>query len=102
MQRTILLLVIFLMTSLLPARAQDASAAKPTEGLSFKQLISGSAFPITLKMKQLDGEWRRITLSGASDSNQGGLSPWMLMAFGMAGGLPSSTPTYYTRGQMVM
>ncbi|HVF11147.1 MAG TPA: hypothetical protein VNA16_10110 [Abditibacteriaceae bacterium] len=63
-----------------------------TQTASLQALLSGQGFPLTLKLKDLNGEWRCVTISGQSDiSGPMGVSAAMLNEAG----------SYYTRGQTV-
>ena len=78
--------------------ATDASA-----GTTLKELLAGSAHPLTIKLRDMKPEqWRRFTLAGETDG--GGFSP-LLLIFGMMGGgaaaPPSAEAVYYTQAQTV-
>jgi len=105
--------------------------AAPVMGQSsdFQQLLSGKEFPLTLSLKELNGDWRRLSIGGA-DAAKGGMGDMMsqLMQMGMmsemgknkgkedpagamlglsllgglfGGGGESKEPVYYTKGQTV-
>lgn len=105
--------------------------AAPVMGQSseFQQLLSGKEFPLTLTLKELNGDWRRLSIGGA-DAAKGGMGDMMsqLMQMGMmsemgknkgkedpagamlgmsllgglfGGGGESKEPVYYTKGQTV-
>jgi hypothetical protein len=94
----------------------------------FQQVLSGKQWPQTLKLKELDGDWRHVTIS-AAEGAKGGLGdmmsqlmPLMMMGdknkgkddpaaamlglsfisalFGGGGG-EGPEPVYYTKGQAV-
>ena len=83
-----LLLVLFSLLALVrPAACQN-------QNTDFKQLLSGSGVPLTLTLKDMDGGWRRLSLStssGAADPTQAYLALYI-------GG---TTNTYYTKGDTV-
>ena len=69
----------------LPARSEDASLSL---------LLAGNRVPLTLKLKDLDATWRRLSIAGHSDSEA------MLMFYArLMGGAASLT--YYTKGETV-
>lgn len=57
-------------------------------------LLSGREFPLTLKLRDLDESWRRVTISGPTELGAPG---WRSGGPAWAGGCG----TYYTRGQTV-
>ncbi len=71
----------------LPVYAQNPSGSSA----DLQSLLSGKTFPLTRKMKDLNADWTRITLSGAGDTGF-----YAAMLGGMIGG-----NVYYTQGQMV-
>src|SRR5947209_15015361 len=104
------------------------SAPAWAEGIDFQQLFSGKEVPHTIKLKELDGDWRRVSI-GIAGAAKGGLSDMLgpLMQAGMMsdgdkskgkndpaaamlglsffsslfGGGESKEPVYYTKGQTV-
>jgi hypothetical protein len=99
------------------------------QGLDFQQLLSGKEFPQSLKLKDLNGDWRRLSI-GTTDAAKGGMGDMLsqLMQVGMmsdkgkgkgkddaasamlgmsllsglfGGGGESEKPVYYTKGQTV-
>jgi hypothetical protein len=64
-----------------------------------KQLLSGSKYPLTMKLKDLNGDWRRMNVSGQSDSSMGGIMSAMMSMFGGGGG-GSAGGAFYTSGDM--
>jgi hypothetical protein len=83
-------LALGLVGGLLWLAAVPAGAQAPR----MQELLSGREFPLTLKLKELDGEWRRISVGGPLEAGgriQG------------SGGLPGNgtCDTYYTRGVTV-
>ena len=38
------------------------SAPAWAEGIDFQQLFSGKEVPHTIKLKELDGDWRRVSI----------------------------------------
>jgi prepilin-type processing-associated H-X9-DG protein len=53
-------------------------------------LLNGADAPLTLPLKSLNGEWRRVSISGQGDMNP------FTMTF-----MPNDQVVYYTRGQIV-
>ena len=86
------------------AQAAPGTAAQiPTAGAALKELLSGSAHPLTLKIKDMKPEdWRRFTLTGQTDD---GISSYLPLIVGMMGGggaPPTETAAvYYTQAQTV-
>lgn len=58
------LLALSLLLSGSPAFSQ--SSVPPLGGLT--PFLSGSQFPLSLKLKDLDGSWRTFSLSGSGDA----------------------------------
>lgn len=63
---------------------------------SFPELLSGKTVPLTLKMKDLNDEWRRINVGPVASSAGGVSAIYSAMLGGAAGG-----GVYYTKGQTV-
>jgi len=61
---------------------------------SYKELLSGEKYPLTLKLKDLDRDWRRLTLSGVSE-----MGSYLQMVNMMMGALTNFA--YYTKGETV-
>jgi hypothetical protein len=98
------------------------------QSMDFQQLFSGKEFPHTLKLAELDGDWRRVSI-GIAGAQKGGLSDMLgpLMQAGMMsdgdkgkgkndaaaamlgmsffsslfGGGEKKEPVYYTKGKTV-
>jgi hypothetical protein len=71
-----------------PAYGQNGS-------MTFKELLYSNTIPLTLKLKDLNSEWRRMSVSGQYDlGSMGGF-------MGMFGGGIGGT-TYYTKGESVI
>src|SRR5690242_10670752 len=53
--------------------AQQSARAQlgPRDGESLKSLITGEVAATTKKLKELDGNWRRITLGGSPSEGKG-------------------------------
>lgn len=66
--------------------------SQPAQSAEMKDLLSGEKYALTLQMKDLDGQWRRLS-AGASES--GGLAQVYAAMFGGGGGV------YYTKGETV-
>jgi len=97
--RTLMLLcaILALMWVLpLPSRSQGAAPAGENKPVTFVDLLGGKTFPLSLKVKELTGEWRRFTTSGMSS----GMETFIMMAATEGRGMPGST-VFYTRGQTI-
>jgi hypothetical protein len=99
------------------------------QGMDFQQLLSGKECPQSLKFKDLNGDWRHLSI-GTTDAGKGGMGDMLsqLMQVGMmsdkekskgkddaasamlgmsllsglfGGGGESEKPVYYTKGQTV-
>lgn len=98
------------------------------QGMDFQQLLSGKEFPHNLKLKELNADWRHLSI-GTTEAGKGGLSDslgplvqagmmsdmgkgkgkgdaaatmlGMSMLSGLFGGGESKQPVYYTKGQTV-
>lgn len=84
-----------------PARSQETTTTAPSgppRRLEMGQALSGSDLPLTLKLRDLNGDWRRVSVNGQLDL--GGytqiLSVAMSSVFGQTG-----SAVYYTRGDTV-
>ncbi len=87
MQRSICLL---LASFSLLAVAHPAACQSPTpKSTEFAASLSGASLPLSLKLKDLDGNWRTFSSSDASNQVQS----YMAMMTG------SSHDTYYTKGE---
>ncbi|MFN3650295.1 MAG: hypothetical protein ACK47B_12020 [Armatimonadota bacterium] len=86
-----------------PAAAQGAPAA-PGSG-DLRALLSGKQAPLTLKLRELSPEWRRVTLrtpAEAPGEGSGFLGMMLGGMFGpMASGLTPSAPPVYTQGDTI-
>jgi len=69
------------------------SCSQPARSMEMKDLLSGDKYVLTLQMKDLDGQWRRLSAGGAGDS--GGIAAVYSAMFGGGGGV------YYTKGETV-
>jgi hypothetical protein len=78
--------------------AATAATAATSSQLSFAaelpDLLSGDRFPLTLKLKNLNNEWRGFSMSGQYEMGE-----WMQTFSSMFGN--SASNTYYTKGQTV-
>lgn len=72
----------------------SAQAERETE-----QVLAGQVVPLTVTLRELTPEWRRVTIGGAADASGGGMMGFFAMMFG--GGGPAAPNAYYTRGQTV-
>jgi hypothetical protein len=95
MQRIVLMLV--LLAFVLPARGQQPGNASEAAGVGaqLKELFAGSAYPLTMKLKDLNGEWRRFAVGGQFE-----MGNWMQMFSSMLGG-GAGGGAYYSKGQTV-
>jgi hypothetical protein len=66
--------------------------SQPAQSADLKDLLSGEKHALTLQMKDLDGQWRRLSTGGGGT---GGLAAVYAAMFGGAGNV------YYTKGEMV-
>jgi hypothetical protein len=67
-----------------------ALLAEPARTATYPALLSGKVVPLTVKLKQLDGNWRTFMASGAQDQRA---------SYSALYGLPGGG--YYTQGQTV-
>lgn len=63
----------------------------PGQGAEIKDLIYGEVFPLTVQLKALDSEWRRVTVAGQA-------TDYLQMYAAMFSG---RSPAYYTKGETV-
>ena len=101
MKRIGLTLILLLSTGTIHAQAPN-----PPPAASFKQLLSGAAFPTTLKMKDLNAnEWRRFSLAAPTDGSLSNML-WFAALAGNGGGGAGADPdisndiVYYTKGDI--
>jgi hypothetical protein len=87
------------------ARADFGPAAQSG---SLQELFGGDSMPLSKKLKEMDGTWRRLTIGGSPAENKGSLGGLagglMGMLFGGGGGNTpslSAPPSYYTRGATI-
>jgi hypothetical protein len=90
-----------LVTLALPAQGQNN-----TQSLEFKDILYGNTVPLSLKLKDLNGDWRRVGIAapGGSGNIMGSLMKGIFGAMlggGGGGGTETSLTTYYTKGQTV-
>jgi hypothetical protein len=76
-----------------PAQAGVSSAVQPTTDLS--QVLTGTNLPLSLKLKDLSPEWRRLTL-GEQQSDLASLIPFLGSLMDVLG-----NNTFYTQGKTV-
>jgi prepilin-type processing-associated H-X9-DG protein len=79
-----------------PASRVLAQTTTATDGAqaatsALTNLLNGAEAPLTLPLKSLNGEWRRVSISGQGDMNP------FTMTF-----MPNDQVVYYTRGQVVV
>jgi hypothetical protein len=91
MRRTAITLA--LLAACLPARGQNTD---------LKQLFSGSSYPLTIKLKDLNGDWRRFSVgSSGGEGGMGGFFSMIMSMFGGAMGGGGGNGAYYTKGDTV-
>src|SRR5579872_5142548 len=58
------------------------------QNIDFQQLIAGKDYPFSLKLKDLNGDWRRMSI-GSTDGSKGGMSDMLsqLMQMGAMSGM---------------
>jgi hypothetical protein len=61
----------------------------------FKDIFSGKTVPLSLKLKDLTGDWRRFTTGGAADASPAGISRTYAAILG------GGSVGYYSRGETV-
>jgi hypothetical protein len=84
---------VALLAVALPARGQSTN---------LKELFSGSTYPLTLKLKDLNSDWRRFSVgSSGGDGGMGGFFSMIMAMFGGAMGGGGGTGAYYTKGDTV-
>ena len=66
----------------------------PARGAEIKDLLSGRIHPLSLQVKDLDGEWCRFTPGGQAESGN-----WTMMIYAAA--LGRGGGAYYTKGETV-
>lgn len=72
------------------------AAGEKSDSSSFKDLLSGARIPLTLQLKDLNSEWRRITVANAGDA-----SSVQRMYAAMMGTASGSGGALYTKGDTV-
>ncbi|MHB0938115.1 MAG: hypothetical protein ACYC6A_17125 [Armatimonadota bacterium] len=80
----------------LPSRSQAAAPAGENTPVTFVDLIGGKTLPLSLKLKELNADWRRFTTSGAANS----METFITMMATEGRGLPGPA-VFYTKGQTV-
>lgn len=84
------LLVSVLSATAFVATVPAMTAPAHAQGADLKELLAGAKYPLTLKLKDLDAEWRRLSVSAQNDTN-----PWAML-FSIGG-----DDVFYTRSQTV-
>src|SRR3712207_1702166 len=82
-------LIVVLIVLPAPSRAQSET--------SVAEVLAGSAAPVTLKLKDLSPEWRRISVTGEAMLGMGGMFQSMMQAVGTMLG-SGGTEAIFTRG----
>src|SRR5579859_4901068 len=90
-------LFLMLLAVALPAYGQDTES-QVQQTMTFKQLLAGTEPPLSMKLKDLNGDWRRMGVSGGADMGMGG---YMAMLASMFSGMGLGGGIYYTRGDTV-
>jgi hypothetical protein len=82
------------------AQAQNGAATTTTAGVSqnLGQALGGASLPLTLQLKDLNGDWRRVNVTGQLDL--GGYSQLLSTALSTFLGKMASA-VYYTKGDVV-
>ena len=70
-----------------------AVASQPAQSAEMKDLLSGKKYALTLQMKDLDGQWRRLSTGGGGT---GGIAAVYAAMFGGGGNV------YYTKGETIL
>lgn len=81
------------------ALAAAIATHQPSFAAEVNELLSGKTFPLTMKLNQLNSEWRGLSISGQFE-----VGDWMQSfgtLFGSLFGTGSSSNLYYTKGQTV-
>jgi hypothetical protein len=72
----------------------------PAQNKTILDLLDGKAVPLTVKLKDITPEWRRLTITGEAMLGMGGSMQSMMQSMGsMFGG--GSNDALYTRGQVI-
>ncbi len=85
------LCLVLALSVLLVAPPAFSQSAVPS---SFASTLSGTKYPLSLTLKDLDGSWRMFSLTPTTDTS----SQLNLYVAALTGGLQS---TYYTKGETV-
>jgi hypothetical protein len=76
------------------------AAPAPGQTKTVADLLAGKAVPLTVKLKEITPEWRRVTITGEAMLGMGGMMQSMMQGVGsMFGG--GSNDALYTRGQVI-
>ena len=81
-----------------------APIASQAQEVAFKAAFGGELAPLTKKLKEMDGNWRRITVGGSPSEGKGmlgGLGGFFGMMLGGGGNQVSVPPSYYTQGSTI-
>ena len=79
----------------LPSKGQAAPAGG-NQPVTFVDLIGGKTLPLSLKLKELNADWRRFTTSGMSST----METFIMMAATNGKGVPGPI-VFYTKGQTI-
>lgn len=85
-----LALLLALLAFALPGYGQETES----KTMTFKEVLSGTTTPLTMKLKDLNGDWRRMKVGGNGEGSAG----YMELLSGMFSG---GGGVYYTRGDTV-
>lgn len=89
-----LALPLLALSLLIPARPAFCQAAGPKPA-DVAAALSGSVYPLALKLKDLDGSWRVFSFTGGASDTSGQLGAYFALLTG------SGQSSYYTRGETV-
>jgi hypothetical protein len=90
-------LAVGLVVSAMPAGAQQTQQTET----SLADLLSGTAVPHAVKLKDLTPEWRRLSLSGDTMLGMGGMMQSMMQGLGAMFGGGAAAEAIYTRGAVL-
>ncbi len=86
-----ILILALLAATILPARAQTPA------NTGLKELLSGNTYPLTMKLQDLNGDWRQFSISGPQ-ADPGGFAQLFALSV-MTGNVEAGK--YYTKGDTV-
>lgn len=92
--------LLLVLTVALPVWGQEAVAAEALAGNTLTDVLLGKAFPLTLKLKDLDAEWRSFSPAAQGDASSSLMTFFMAMAASESH-KPMDSAAFYTKGQTV-